>query len=635
MTGLHQRKTLLCACLLAFSLSASTQTDNVQLQIANLQSPDSAIRANAASSLGRFKDTRAIGPLLASLNDPQSSVRMAAVLSLSAFKDPRVVPPLIAVLSDPDKDVLRAAALSLGILRDPRAITALIRSLSTQRMAVSALTQMAHDAFPALINALHDDDSQVRAGAAETLGQIRNPAAVRPLVAATRDPVADVRTSAAVALTSFADPQAIDAVLAAVKDDDPRVREAVVRMLERVKDRRALNALIVATTDPNPSVQLSAYQALARSNDDRALRPVTKALNSTDPSIRATASLALSRAHNPKALPDLVSTYRNSTDQNLRIRALEGLGRQKDPLVTDLLIAALKDEDSGIRLTAANSLARIKDPRAVKPLANALADPDNSNKQPFYSALASIGPASFEPLEAMVEDSRTCPQAAGYLAATHDPKAAQVLLPLLDKLDFEPDRPGMISLGRAPTRADLDRAAASAHQVTGTCFFPAARGLIALHDARVIVPLVKCLHTPHSGRDQVPELLRHLGPLAIEPMLSLFHDPDPVTRRLAAETVSSMPDLKVHTALIAALHERNIPVLAGAYPFFIQLGESGSELALVEALQTYGDSGTMQMASYFLNCGNVDLEIAARAWATQRKFQLTQTMYGVTWGGIH
>jgi len=63
----------------------------------------------------------------------------------------------------------------------------------------------------------------------------------------------------------------------------------------------------------------------------------------------------------------------------------------------------------------------------VKPLAAITADPANSNGQ----LLANIGPSAFRPLVEIVRDSRTCPQAAYYLAAVHYPPAVPVLFALL------------------------------------------------------------------------------------------------------------------------------------------------------------------------------------------------------------
>ncbi|ADW71588.1 HEAT repeat domain-containing protein [Granulicella tundricola] len=631
-------KALLCLCLTSFGLLAQAQVDNVQLQIVRLQDADPVVRTIAVIALGQFKDARAIDPLLASLKDPDSLVRMIAASSLSGFKEPREVPPLIAALSDPNGDVSMAAGFTLGDLQDPRAIPAMISALADHRGGGMSLTRMGHAAVPALIEALHDSNPKVRGGVAEALATLKDSAAVTPLLAAIHDPDAAVRRSVVVALSSFHDSRTADTVMAETKDPDATVREVVVRLLDRMDDPRAFAALLAATHDPVRAVQLSAWGALGQSGDPRAVAPLIDALKSDDAGIRANAIGWLMRFHQPEVVPVLMAEYRSIPDRSTRLRALEGLGIPGDRAVTDFLIAALADGDSGVRMTAAKSLGKTQDVRAVKALSAGLVSPSNNDKQPFYQALAHMGPAAYEWLLEQVHDSRSCPQAVGYLAATHDPRAVTELVALLHTPYSGPDAPGLVGMA---TRLDMERAAARAHEVTGTCFFAAAKVLAALHDERVIAPLMESLKTPHSGRGQVPDLLRVFGPAVVEPMIALFHDADQETRRLAALTLAFVPEARLDaalkkkrdTALRTALRELNLAVLAGDYRYYVVLGELGSEDSLARALKRFDNTMEAQeMAETFLTCGDVLLEDAGFAWGRERHFHMTPSSYGVVWG---
>jgi len=73
------------------------------------------------------------------------------------------------------------------------------------------------------------------------------------------------------------------------------------------------------------------------------------------------------------------------------------------------------------------------------------------------------------------------------------------------------------------------------------------------------------------------------------------------TRQAAASALVEINDPRVTSALLAALKEHDIPVIASTYFFFIHHGEPGSEDALIQALDTYGNKS---MAESFLNCGN-------------------------------
>jgi hypothetical protein len=70
------------------------------------------------------------------------------------------------------------------------------------------------------------------------------------------------------------------------------------------------------------------------------------------------------------------------------------------------------------------------------------------------------------------------------------------------------------------------------------------------------------------------------------------------------------------------LKKPDLAVIAGAFSFFIQRGEPGSEDALIQALNAYGDK---DMAEAFLNRGNSALEAAARQWAVAHGYQVIRT----------
>ena len=83
----------------------------------------------------------------------------------------------------------------------------------------------------ALIGALRDEDAEVRAQAALTLGRMNDPRAIPGLVAALKDKESEVRQHAAHALGSFADERATDALIVALKDADVDVRRQAAHAL--------------------------------------------------------------------------------------------------------------------------------------------------------------------------------------------------------------------------------------------------------------------------------------------------------------------------------------------------------------------------------------------------------------------
>jgi len=116
--------------------------------------------AEAARSLGRGNDIRAIGPLINSLGDAGSEVRTQATRSLVKIGRPSV-DPLIRVLKKNDSIVQSAAASALGGIGD----------------------DMAKEP---LIQAFRDGDGDVRHEAVEALLKINKTYSVEPFIEASQ-----------------------------------------------------------------------------------------------------------------------------------------------------------------------------------------------------------------------------------------------------------------------------------------------------------------------------------------------------------------------------------------------------------------------------------------------------------------
>jgi hypothetical protein len=66
-----------------------------------------------------------------------------------------------------------------------------------------------------------------------------------------------------------------------------------------------------------------------------------------------------------------------------------------------------------------------------------------------------------------------------------------------------------------------------------------------------------------------------------------------------------------------------------AYKFFLSKGRAGTEKILIAVLTEHGYK---EMAEDFLNCGNRQLEKAARSWAKKNSTELSEKNNGPKWG---
>jgi twitching motility protein PilT len=170
-------------------------------------------------------------------------VRERTIDSLRAFGD-QLIEPVIGLLRDPDLDT-RAGAIAVATVFDDKRIV------------------------PATIELLKDSDWWLRISAADTLGRLRDPRAVEPLVAALADP--DVKWAAVEALGRIADLRSLPALGKMLADPAPDVRIEVMQALRKFKHPQVRQALMqMAQTDPVRSVRGRAVDMLDElSLDDR------------------------------------------------------------------------------------------------------------------------------------------------------------------------------------------------------------------------------------------------------------------------------------------------------------------------------------------------------------------------------
>jgi len=147
----------------------------VNALITALNDVDSDVRLAAKASLGKIKDTKAIGSLVAGLDAENPEVRSQVVDALSDFKDHRAIEPLLASINDNNSDVRIKTIQALAKINDPRAIDPIINSLNdvyapVKIAAIKGLLNFDADrSLAPLKKLLKDYDSNVREEARSAL----------------------------------------------------------------------------------------------------------------------------------------------------------------------------------------------------------------------------------------------------------------------------------------------------------------------------------------------------------------------------------------------------------------------------------------------------------------------------------
>ena len=142
-----------------------------------------------------------------------------------------------------------------------------------------------------LLRKLHSDSAEIRAYAAEGLGNVGDAFAVDPLIEALSDDNTTVRRFAISALGHLRDARAIDGLITFLSDDEPDMRCAAVVALGELglTEERAVNppvqvieALISSVTDSDRAVCSAAVVALGRIGNPQAISALNNLAEKTE-----------------------------------------------------------------------------------------------------------------------------------------------------------------------------------------------------------------------------------------------------------------------------------------------------------------------------------------------------------------
>lgn len=176
---------------------------------------------------------------------------------------------------------------------------------------------------------LQSSNRNVRKQAVDKLGELKDPAAVEPLIKALQDSDKIVRYSAAEALGNFCDPRAIEPLGKALYDNDSLVRLDATKALGKYKDKKTLDYLIYATKGYDYQVKYAAAKGLFYIPD-------------------------------PKAVAPLIDLVKDKIDDEVIIAASEALGETGSSQAIEPLRSLSEHKNAAVRQAAGKAIAKIE-----------------------------------------------------------------------------------------------------------------------------------------------------------------------------------------------------------------------------------------------------------------------------------
>jgi len=237
----------------------------LEASIQSLQDPVPAVRAAAASALGRLRDTSAVQALGNAIGDSFPEVRVEAVRALGVIDDEAVLGFLVAALQDNDAGVRTVASEVLTQWSSPAVAKRLAGVLAVPNLR-DAATDLLRKIGPSSQELLID---VLLHGTAEVVpivgGLLRDVVGVARLAGRLGSTEADARLRAVEAIGATGGPEAVDALIGVLSDPDERIRLRSTQFLATLGDPRCADAIVAAVlNDPVPEVVAAAEGALYR-----------------------------------------------------------------------------------------------------------------------------------------------------------------------------------------------------------------------------------------------------------------------------------------------------------------------------------------------------------------------------------
>jgi HEAT repeat protein len=455
---------------------------------AAVHAPNPEIQRIANQYLAMFVPTMATQHVRVNSNPRTPKQKIAFLGQLTNSQDYDVNPEIVPFLSDPDPNVRAAAAERLGDVNAP--------STSPREEGVADPA----NALPALRDAVKDSSPKVRAAAVKALGEMRSYADVELLIAASKDTDELVVVAAMEALREIPNDSAVSVLTEIYRNENNSLerRNQVVLTLETICNPDSvpifLEDLQSGGTTPSTTAAMALECALKKRPDPSAYAPILKMVQSpvVQPGwvlLQSSLIRALGDTKNTEALAPLTELLKSSIP-DVRRSAVDALGSLGDARAIPVLAALLKDGDYQLRVSAASALTRFSDFSAPPELIAALADADTTVQSLAAKALVSSkDPKAMDALLAAMAAAH--PVAIYALGESHEPRAVPALIAFFkNAANKSAERASAAaSLGKLSDIRAVDPLIASLNEDNFTITMSASSALGQLKDKRAIEPL--------------------------------------------------------------------------------------------------------------------------------------------------
>lgn len=294
---------------------------------------------------------------------------------------------LMTLVAPEQPDKVRFRGLELLAIAVPEGydlapVAALLSDPEARERARYALEQMGtREACRVLLDAMPDADPLFLCGLLDSVGKMREPISVEPVVLLLGHGNADVRAAAALALAWTGDPALVDAFDQVRASATPETRFAATDAMLQLADAMARSGgnwhvaihlfKFVIETASESVLRQTAMMGLGRFGDETVVPVMVRAVQGAEADLDLGASIILAfEALEGRAASEAMVAACPGLPEHVRPGIVEMFGRQRDPLFVSVIAAELASDDPACRLAALDALAETGVIEALSALVN-------------------------------------------------------------------------------------------------------------------------------------------------------------------------------------------------------------------------------------------------------------------------
>jgi len=549
-----------------------------------------SIRRQIIIALGQINHASSVTVLVSFLDDKNANIRNLVVKTLGEMQRPASIEPLLLRLKDSDWHIRRQTVESLSQFANETSkadtiFSALILMLKDSSVEVRRQTVMATRRFQnrkmtlALVQLIaQEDNDQVKALICETLGQSQNldsdttPIVVQALIPCLYQAAKPVRSQAVKSLGLIRHPNAVSPLIDVVKEtgEEANIRGMAAVALGQIGDLQAVPYLIPLLDHPDPIICSNVARALGQIGDRSAVKPMIttlKQMQTREPLQKLVVSIlieGLGKMGEEAVSPLLELLNKSSLPDPVPSQIVNILGQIGDRRAVRSLIQRLDDASGRMRYEAALALRSIGDPVAIPPLVDHLEDVQPNVVFAVALALAGLGDShALHHLTSVLKTGRAeqRKQAVKALGALGDRQATLNLVAALNDNDQAVRQLAATSLGQIGDARAKTALFSALNDQSPSVRLQSALALAQLGDARMIDPLLVALRDSDA---RVRMLAANaLGRFSneksvIKALQKALQDVDWKVRGVAAFTLGQIADVETIVSLEASeLKETN------------------------------------------------------------------------------